>query len=69
MTKVIIAHRVTSRSGEVHEGGDVVEVDGALARKLIYTGQARLAPAIEEQPKTAKAKTTRRAKKVGTNNE
>lgn len=63
MTEIILAGQWVDASGVKHDGGEVVKVDGQVARRLVYNGQARLAVEQEAVPTKAKP-TTRRAKKV-----
>lgn len=57
--KVQLAGKWTDAKGVVHEGDEIVDVDPALARSLVYNGQAR---PVSVPPKKRTA--SRAAKKI-----
>ena len=65
MTKVVIANEWTDPAGNVHAGGETVEVRPSVARDLIHRGKAQPAPADSSKESLKPAVAEKEAKKNG----
>jgi hypothetical protein len=54
MTKVQLAYEYEDDDGKVHAPDDVIDVDDAVAQRMIYDGKARVPDKAEKAPAAKK---------------